>query len=795
MKFIKSFEDLTLKDVPLVGGKNASLGEMIRTLSRRGITVPHGFAITAEAYWHYISANDLLRPMEELMSKIKNMRDVSSVQEVGSQIRALILQGKTPDDLAREIVQAYTILSQRYDQEMIDVAVRSSATAEDLPTASFAGQQETYLNIRGTEQLLDNFKKCVASLFTDRAIVYRAEHGFDHFKVALSVGVQKMVRSDLATAGVAFSLDTETGFRDAITINSSYGLGESVVKGMVEPDEFVVAKPPLKAGFSPIIKKFCGAKEEKIMCNTDKSGTHIVPVKLEEQQHFSLSDEEILHIARMILIIEDHYSDEKDAWSPMDVEWAKDGVDGRIYIVQARPETVHSVASNDNILRYTLHENDKSQLKTLVTGQSIGQKIVAGPVRIVTNVHESDSVQRGDILVTDMTDPDWVPAMRRAAGIITNRGGRTCHAAIVSRELGIPAIVGAHDATLVLHDDQMITMDCSRGETGSVYEGQIPFEVNEIALERIPELPVRVMLNLANPGSAFSNSFLPVDGVGLARMEFIITNNIRVHPMALLYPEKVLDENVRKQIAEITAAYPDGKTFFIETLAQGVGMIAAAFYPRPVIVRLSDFKTNEYRNLLGGKYFEPKEENPMLGFRGAIRYDHAMYREAFLLECAALERARDHMGLRNIKVMVPFVRTVPEAERVLALMGQHGLVRGEHGLEFVMMIEVPSNAILIEQFCPIFDGFSIGSNDLTQLTLGIDRDSGLLATSFDERDPAVIAMMRMAINGANECGKYIGICGQAPSDYPELAQILIDEGISSLSLNADAVIPFLMRYV
>lgn len=797
MQFIKPFEDIGLDDIALVGGKNASLGQMISSLSEKGIRVPHGFAITASAYWYFLEANKLLEPMREIVGTLADIRDLPRLRAVGAKVRGLIEQAKMPDDLAKEIKQAYKELSKRYGQEAIDVAVRSSATAEDLPTASFAGQQETYLNIQGNAALLESCKKSFASLFTDRAIVYRVEQGFDHFKVGLSIGVQKMVRSDKGCSGVAFSLDTETGFPDVITINAAYGLGETIVKGMVVPDEFVVHKPTLAEGFAPIIKKYCGDKQEKVIYGDTTHPTKIVPVPEDEQWRFSLNDKEILELARMVLTIEEYYSARKDTWSPMDVEWAQDGIDRELYIVQARPETVHALKQQDVLTRYRLKidpEQERS-LNVLVTGRSIGQKITSGVVRVIHSVSEIDRVEKGDILVTEMTDPDWVPAMRRAAGIVTNRGGRTCHAAIVSRELGVPAIVGASEATELLQNDQDVTLDCSQGEVGYVYEGQYPFEVTEILLEHVPKLDVEIMVNVADPDRAFTLSFLPVEGVGLARIEFIITNSIKIHPMALLHSDKVTDESVRKKIEEITSAYKDGSQFFVQTLAQGIGMIAAAFYPRPVIVRLSDFKSNEYRNLLGGQDFEPIEANPMLGFRGAFRYDHESYREAFALECAALKSVRDVMGLRNVKIMVPFVRTISEARRVIDILAQHGLERGEHNLELVMMCEVPSNVIRIDEFCTLFDGFSIGSNDLAQLTLGVDRDSSLLATAFDERDPAVIAMMRMAIEGAHDNDRYIGICGQAPSDYPELAQLLMEADIDSMSLNPDAVIPFLMQYV
>lgn len=793
MKFIKNFETLRLSDISLVGGKNASLGQMIAELGRaKGILVPHGFAIVAQAYWYYLDYNNLLGRMKELMAQLTNIQDIVTLRSIGKQVRMLIEHGKMPDDLADEIAQAYKALSKHYECEAVDVAVRSSATAEDLPTASFAGQQETFLNIRGIEEVLVSCKRSMASLFTDRAIVYRVEHGFDHFKVALSVGIQKMVRSDLASAGVAFSLDTESGFKDVVVINSAYGLGETVVKGTVNPDEFIIYKPKLREGFTPIIKKYCGDKQVKcIVTESLKEPTKIVAVEKDKQRRFSLSDQDILELARAVLTIEDYYSEIKKHWLPMDVEWAKDGIDGKLYILQARPETVHALEKYDVITRYVLENHDA--YKPIVTGLSIGQKIVSGKARIIKKVTEIDKIKDGDILVTEMTDPDWVPAMKRAAGIITDRGGRTCHAAIVSRELGITAIVGTDNASTILVDGQPITIDCSRGKIGFVYSGELPFKIVKIKLHEIPAVPVDVMINMADPDNAFSVSFLPTAGVGLARVEFIISNTIKVHPMALIHPDDV-DVKLKEEIEEITCAYPTKKRFFIECLAQGVGMIAAAFYPRPVIVRFSDFKSNEYRNLIGGTYFEPIEENPMLGFRGAFRYYNKRYSEAFALECAALKYVREGMGLTNVKIMIPFVRTVDEGEHVLKEMAQHGLNRGDNGLEIIMMNEIPSNVLLIDEFSQFFNGFSIGSNDLTQLVLGVDRDSEVLAGEFDERDPAVIKMLEMAVRGAQRNKRSIGICGQAPSDYPEIAQLLINLGINSISLNIDSVLPFFARY-
>ena len=793
MNYIKWFDAVDLNDVQLVGGKNASIGTMIRELSTQGIRVPMGFAITSHAYWHYLEFNKISDPMKHALAAIRSIDDIKAVQAAGRQIRDLINKGSMPEDLKNEIIISYHELSKKYGAQEVDVAVRSSATAEDLPTASFAGQQETYLNVRGSDDLINYCKQCFASLYTDRSIVYRVEQGFDHLKVALSIGIQKMVRSDLGVSGVAFSLDTESGFADVVTINAAYGLGESIVQGAVVPDEFVVFKPTLAQGFKPVIKKYCGDKTTKVVYGTDNQMTHTVPVAPAEQHQFSLTDEEILALARSVVVIEKHYSDRAGHWVPMDVEWAKDGNDGLIYIVQARPETVHRAERPKELTLYHLDLPAK-ELNVMLTGRSIGQKIVSGPARIIKQVEDINSVKPGDIIVTDMTDPDWVPVMKRAAGIVTNRGGRTCHAAIVSRELGLLALVGTHDATEHIKQGQLITIDCSRGDLGYIYDGAVPFSQEKVSFDAIAPVPVDVMVNLADPESAFNVSRLPVAGVGLARMEFIITNSIKIHPMALIHPERVLDKTVLQKINELTTVYSDKKQFFVETLAQGIAMIAAAFYPRPVIVRLSDFKTNEYRNLMGGSFFEPVEENPMIGFRGACRYYHELYKEAFALECAALKMVRETMGLKNVKIMVPFVRTTKEAKAVVEAMASCGLKSGIDGLQLVMMCEIPSNVILMGSFAEYFDGFSIGSNDLTQLTLGVDRDSELVAAEFDERDEAVLQMMKMAINAAHQHDRYIGICGQAPSDYPEIAEFLIELGIDSISLNPDSVLPFFMRY-
>ncbi len=792
MRFIKYFTEISLQDVPLVGGKNASLGQMVQQLQDQGIKVPLGFAITTDAYWYHLKYNNLLEPLKHLVEQLVAPLPVETLQKLGAEIRHLITSQPLPAEVKEEIAYAYTWLSDYYNRTNIDVAVRSSATAEDLPHASFAGQQDTYLNVQGIEEVLNATRKCMASLFTDRAIVYRMEQGFDHFKVGISVGIQKMVRSDKASAGVIFSLDTDTGFKDIVVITSSYGLGEAIVKGLANPDEFHVHKPTLIQGYRPIIKKYLGSKEVQFIYTKDiHNPIEEVSVDPLAAQQFSLTDDEILDLARQTLTIENLYSTLRNKWSPMDIEWAKDGIDGQLYIVQARFETVHARnAQTDVLIRYSLKKTDVPP-HTLLTGLSIGKKIAYGQARILTSIHEHTTFGEGDILVTHMTDPDWVPLMKKASAIITNQGGRTCHAAIVSRELGIPAIVGTNDATELIKDGDFVTVDCSQGAVGYIYEGAQEFEITKIELKKVPIPPVPVLLNIADPDKAYELSFLPVDGVGLARVEFIITNFIKVHPMAICHIEKVTDPALRKIIETLSRPYGDPKTFFIETLAHGIGIIAAAFYPRPVIVRLSDFKSNEYRNLLGGTFFEPDEENPMLGFRGAIRYCNPTYAPAFSLECAALKKVRRDMGLTNVKLLVPFVRTIGEAQCTLDALAHHGLIRKEHNLEILMMCEIPSNVILLEEFARYFDGFSIGSNDLTQFTLAVDRDSGFLSTQFDERDPAVIKMLDIALTTAQRIGVPIGICGQAPSDFPEIAELLIEKGISSLSLNPDSVIPFL----
>jgi pyruvate,water dikinase len=780
-EYVRWFSDIGLDDIPSVGGKNASLGEMYRSLGDEGVRVPNGFAVTAEAYRSFLRAGGTDRKIRSILSDL-NTHDFDNLHDHGSRVRQAILAAEFPDGLKEAILDAYRQLGGS-GPAMLDVAVRSSATAEDLPDASFAGQQETYLNVQGPAALLDACRRCFASLFTDRAISYRADKGFDHFKIALSIGVQQMVRSDLGASGVMFTVDTETGFRDAVLINAAYGLGENVVQGSVNPDEYYVFKPTLKQGYRPILKKALGSKEFKLIY--DVGGNKMVknvPVSPDDRARFALSDEEILELARWAAIIEDHYSRKKGADCPMDIEWAKDGLTGELFIVQARPETVQSQKPRDVLETYRL----KSRGVVLVTGHSIGEKIAHGPVHVIKSVANLREFKPGEILVTDKTDPDWEPIMKLAAAIVTNRGGRTCHAAIVSRELGLAAVVGTERGTEVLRDGQHVTVSCAEGDTGLVYDGKLEYEVERVSLTGIGRPHTRVMMNLGNPEEAFGLSLIPNDGVGLARMEFIISNYIKVHPMALIQYER-LDPEVRAQIDRATPGYQDKPQFFIDMLASGVGMIAAAFYPKDVIVRMSDFKTNEYANLIGGQRYEPHEENPMIGFRGASRYYDPRYRDGFALECRAMKKVRDEMGLNNVKLMVPFCRTVDEGRRVIAEMARHGLEQGTNGLEIYVMCEIPSNVISAAAFAEIFDGFSIGSNDLTQLTLGVDRDSSIVAHVFDERNPAVMDSIASAIRSAKAAGRKIGICGQAPSDYPEFAQFLVTRGIDSISLNPDAV--------
>jgi pyruvate,water dikinase len=782
--FIRWFGDIGIADVATVGGKNASLGEMYRELIPKGIRVPNGFAVTAEAYRQFLKTAGLDVTIRNLLRGL-DTRNLADLAERGRHVREAILAELLPGDLQQAIADAYATLCREYGPQT-DTAVRSSATAEDLPTASFAGQQESFLNIRGERALLDACKQCIASLFTDRAISYRVDKGFDHFAVALSIGVQKMVRSDLGAAGVLFTLDTESGFPDVVLINSAYGLGESVVKGRVDPDEFLVFKPTLKQGCRPILKRAVGAKQEKLVyAHRLGRTTQIVPVPVEHRSRLSLTDDEVLALANWGCLIEDHYSLKAGRPTPMDIEWAKDGRTGELFILQARPETVHALVRRTTSLDvYRLEGAGPVLLK----GRAVGEKIGAGPVRIIRQVEELADFQPGEVLVADMTDPDWEPTMKMAAAIVTNRGGRTCHAAIVSREIGVPCIVGTEKATAVLRTGQQITVCCAKGEIGLVYDGQIRFTRETLDLGSLTQPRTRIMMNVGNPDQAFSLSFLPNDGVGLAREEFIISGAIQIHPLALTRFDRLPDGPVKEKIAHLTSNYAAKPDYFVDRLAEGVGQIAAAFYPKDVIVRLSDFKTNEYAGLLGGEAFEPKEENPMIGFRGASRYYDERYREGFLLECRAMKSVREDMGLTNVKLMVPFCRTVEEGKKVLSVMAEAGLRRGENGLEVYVMCEIPANVILTEDFAEIFDGFSIGSNDLTQLTLGLDRDSEIVAHLFDERNPAVMRLIKDVIRRARLCGRKIGICGQAPSDYPEFARFLVACGIDSISLNPDTVL-------
>jgi pyruvate,water dikinase len=782
-EFVRRFSDLTLEDIPSVGGKNASLGEMVRELKGVGVQVPDGFAITAEAYRQFLAQWGLDERIRQMLDGL-NTQDVVDLGRRAADVRQAIVATPLPADLQDAILTAYARLAASGPNDPA-VAVRSSATAEDLPDASFAGQQETFLNVRGQTALLDACRRCFASLFTDRAISYRVDKGFDHFKVGLSVGVQLMVRSDLSSSGIMFTIDTESGFRDAVLITSSYGLGETIVQGSVNPDEFVAFKPTLKAGFRPLLRKTLGTKEFKMVL--DPGGSKMVktvPVPAGDRARFSLSDDDVLMLARWGCQIEEHYTRKHGRYCPMDIEWAKDGLSGDIYIVQARPETVQARRDRDVLESYRLRERSE----VLVSGQSVGNKIGQGSVHVIANVHDLGSFKKGEVLVTDKTDPDWEPVMKKAAAIVTNRGGRTCHAAIVSRELGLPAVVGTEHGTHVLHDGQQVTVSCAEGEIGFVYDGKLDFTVDSVQLSDIARPHTKIMLNVANPDEAFALSMLPNDGVGLARIEFIIANSIAIHPLALLGYRQINDATLKARIDGLTASYDDKPQFFIDRLAEGVAMLAAAFYPKDVIVRLSDFKTNEYANLLGGKPYEPIEENPMIGFRGASRYYDPRFREAFGLECQALRKVRHDMGLANVKVMVPFCRTVKEGRQVLDIMAQHGLVQGQDGLEVYVMCEIPSNVVCAAEFAEIFDGFSIGSNDLTQLTLGVDRDSEIVAHVFDERDPAVKRLIAAVIAAAHKAGRKIGICGQAPSDYPEFAEFLVREGIDSISLNPDAAV-------
>jgi len=771
------FKQLGMHDVELVGGKNSSLGEMIQHLTKLGVSVPDGFATTAQAYREFLSHEGLADRINAQLDDL-DVDDVVKLAKVGKNIRESVMKAPFPKALEAEIRTAYDQLLAEAGVE-ISVAVRSSATAEDLPDASFAGQQETFLNVRGIDDVLAKMKEVFASLFNDRAIAYRVHKNFDHSKVALSAGVQRMVRSDVGSSGVMFTMDTESGFRDAVFITSSYGLGEAVVQGAVNPDEFYVYKPALAAGRPAILKRGLGEKAKK-MVYADPAGGKAVEFTLvadADRRRFSLTDAQITDLARQALIIEKHYQ------RPMDIEWGLDGTDGKLYILQARPETVQSRAGGSRLRRYKL----KSKGKVLIEGRAIGQKIGAGRVRFLNSIEQMERVQPGDVLVTDMTDPDWEPVMKRASAIVTNRGGRTCHAAIIARELGIPAVVGTGNATSVLKDGTDVTVSCAEGDTGFVYEGHVDYAVEEIELDKMPEIPVKIMMNVGTPEQAFDFASLPHKGVGLARLEFIVNRQIGIHPQALLELDKQ-PADLRRIIDPMIAAYPSPIDYFWMRMAEGIAMIAAAFAPEPVIVRLADFKSNEYANLVAGSRYEPHEENPMLGFRGASRYISKDFRPCFDLECKALKYVRDEMGLTNVQVMVPFVRTLAEAKGVSDILAANGMKRGDNGLKLIMMCELPSNAVMADEFLEYFDGFSIGSNDMTQLTLGLDRDSGLVAAGFDERDPAVKKMLSMAISACKRANKYVGICGQGPIDHPDLAKWLLDQGIESMSLNPDTVV-------
>jgi pyruvate,water dikinase len=782
--YIRWFNELTIDDIALVGGKNASLGEMYRELTPQGIQIPNGFAVTAEAYRYVLDQANGWEKLHQALDGL-NPDDVGDLAKRALKAREIIYAAPFPEDLEQQIVEAFAQLKKQYGDDL-SVAVRSSATAEDLPTASFAGQQDTYLNIRGDLALLDSCKRCFASLFTDRAIHYRVDQGFDHFKLALSIGIMKMVRSDLEASGVMFSLDTESGFKDVVFITGAYGLGENVVQGAVDPDEFYVHKPTFAQGHRAVLRRTLGAKKIKMVYSEGRTRepTRNIVTSEEERSRFCINDADALTLADYAIKIENHYSGKAGQAKPMDIEWAKDGLDGALYIVQARPETVVSQLSGMVLEQYSL----KQKAEPIVIGHAVGNKIAAGNARIIDNVGQLSSFKPGDVLVADMTTPDWEPVMKIASAIVTNRGGRTCHAAIISRELGVPAVVGCDNATTLIKHNSPVTVSCAEGDAGKVYSGMLDFDIKSADLSNMQRPKTKIMLNIGNPELAFKTSFLPNDGVGLARMEFIITEYIKAHPMALIYPERVQDADEREQLSQLTRNYASGEDYFIQKLSEGVATIAAAFYPKPVVVRMSDFKTNEYATLLGGRWFEFDEANPMIGFRGASRYIHPAYAEGFALECKAMRRVRDEMGLANVVLMIPFCRRVEEARRVLDYMAQFGLKRGEQGLEIYVMCEIPNNVIQIDAFSEHFDGFSIGSNDLTQLTLGVDRDSAIVAEDFDERDPGVKEMIRLAVDGARRNGRHCGLCGQAPSDYPEMAEFLVEIGIDSMSLNPDTVL-------
>ena len=783
-QFIMWFDEIGIEDIPYVGGKNASLGEMYQYLGKKGVTIPYGFAITANSYRYILEKSGVKNEIKKILKDL-DTHDMDSLAEKGHKIRDLIRHADVPKDLEKEIFAAYDKLCKIEKIPDLDVAVRSSATAEDLPDASFAGQQESYLNIRGKQNLLEAVRKCFASLFTNRAISYRVDKKFDHFSIGLSVVVQRMVRSDMASSGIMFSIDTETGFKDVVIINSTYGLGENIVQGAVNPDEFIIFKPTLKQGKKPIISKVLGEKAIRMVYDTQgNKPTKNISVEPNDRNKFSITDEQALQLAKWACDIEDYYSTKAGKFKPMDMEWALDGKTNELFIVQARPETVQSRKDLNSYTTYTIN----TKAKPIVIGKSVGQQISTGKVNIIKDAKEINKFKKGEILVTEMTDPDWEPIMKIASGIITNKGGRTCHAAIISRELGIPCIVGTLDGTTKLKTGTDVTLDCSSGDAGFVYEGKVPFTKQTIDLKEISKTKTQLMMNVGNPEQAFDLSFLPNEGVGLAREEFIINSWIQIHPLALINYDKITYLEIKNKIDTLTVGYTDKKQFFVDKLAQGIARIAAAFYPKKVILRLSDFKSNEYANLIGGKEYEPEESNPMIGWRGASRYYQGNYVAGFALECQAIKKVREDFGLINLELMVPFCRTIDEAKKVMTEMKKNGLEKGKNGLKVNCMCEIPSNVILAEEFLDVFDGFSIGSNDLTQLILGLDRDSELLGNIYDERNPAVKKMLTDVIRIANKKGKYIGICGQAPSDFPDMAEFLVREGIKSMSLNPDTII-------
>ena len=795
MSYIKWFSEIGIEDVTEVGGKNASLGEMYQNLTKEGVRVPNGFSVTATAYKAILDFNNVWSKLHEQLDNM-DANDVKELQIRGEACRKIIYTCKLPPDLKADIVNNYAKLKEEYGDDL-SIAVRSSATAEDSPEASFAGQNETYLNIQNEEDLLDAYMRCLASNFTDRSLHYKYDNGFDYYKVYLSAVIMKMVRSDIGASGVMFSLDTETGFRDVVFINAAYGLGENVVLGSIDPDSFYVHKPTFNKGHRAVLKRRLGSKALKMIFTKEANVSNMaveytknIDTAKDEQRRFCISDEEVMVLADYAIKVENHYSQKAGFHKPMDMEWAKDGSDGHLYMVQARPETVESQQSGSVLKLYRLKEHGE----VLTSGRAVGTKIGTGKVHIMNDIKDMHDFKAGEVLVSDITTPDWEPVMKIASAIVTNKGGRTCHAAIVSRELGLPAVVGSVNATDVLKDGDTVTVSCAEGETGYVYEGELAFEVQETDLSSLPKTKTEIMMNLGDPDIAFSLASLPVDGIGLARMEFIINNNIKAHPMALKHPEKT-DDATRKALKSLTYGYQDFESFFVKRLSEGVATIAATVYPKPCVVRMSDFKSNEYASLLGGKFFEPNEDNPMIGFRGAARYAHPAYEEGFALECAAMKRVRDEMGFDNVILMIPFCRRVDEGEKVIETMAKYGLKQGENGLKIYVMCEIPNNVISIDAFSQIFDGFSIGSNDLTQLTLGVDRDSEIVAFDYDERDPGVLKMIEMAVQGAQRNNRHSGICGQAPSDYPEVAEYLVKLGIDSISLNPDSILSTLPKIV